>query len=427
MHSEGLNLASEVERLRRELERSRAREQDLEETRRAVLNLLEDLEEDRRTIQRAEREWRAAFDHIRDPMFMHDDRFRLIRANRAYLGYAEPGLAGPIGLPYWEVFPRIGGALPGCPEGEPRETEFVTHGQTFRSRAYRVDDAEGRFAFAIHIMENITERRNAETEIRRRSDDLYRANLALEKALADLKAAELAAVQTEKLSAVGVLASGVAHELNNPLMGIMAYLDYANHKCADPKVKEMLVKADRELKRMRDIIRNMLTFARPAETEAVPVPLAEVLHAAHQLLQADFRRDRIELTLSLPEDLPPVLATYAGLQQVLMNLLINARDALALAAEKRITVRAERSDDRVRIEVADTGPGISPENLNRIFDPFFTTKPPGSGTGLGLAISRNIVTAFGGSLEYRSGGVGATFEIALRIAPQGGAEAGSAG
>jgi PAS domain S-box-containing protein len=274
---------------------------------------------------------------------------------------------------------------------------------------------------AVGIIRDITGRKQAEAVILDRSRELDNANCELEAALQELKGTQARIIQTEKLIALGTLAAGVAHELNNPMMGIMNYVEYADRFAQDPRVKMALVKANRELQRMADIVRNMLTFARPAGKELMQVDVTDIIKRTLQLLAADLRHQNIEVKQDIPESLPPVWARIDGLVQVFLNLLINAVDAMVESDNKMIQIRASAQDETVTVEVEDTGAGIPEYILSRVFDPFFTTKAIGKGTGLGLSVSQNIVNSFGGSLGCRSrAGEGATFTLQLPTRPPAG-------
>jgi signal transduction histidine kinase len=229
-----------------------------------------------------------------------------------------------------------------------------------------------------------------------------------------LKGLQRQVVQSEKLAALGTLAAGVAHELNNPLMGVMNYLAYVRRSVQDPALQHPLERAYLELIRIRDLIRNMLTFARPASGEPAPVDLPAVLERAVELLAAELRVSGIELEQAVPKGLPPVSGKEGPLQQVFLNLLLNARDAVQASAQKRIVLRGYESGQAVCVEVRDTGEGIPESVRERIFDPFFTTKPAGKGTGLGLSIAQSLVLEFGGDIEVQSReGAGTVFTVKL--------------
>jgi C4-dicarboxylate-specific signal transduction histidine kinase len=237
----------------------------------------------------------------------------------------------------------------------------------------------------------------------------------LQEKIEELKTTQARILQTEKLSALGTLVAGIAHELNNPLMGLLNYVEYAQRRADDARVADTLGKAVRELHRIQRVINNMLTFARPSEEGIGQVDVGEALQRTLELMATDLRHQGIQLVVDLPPALPPVCANLDGLQQVFLNLLTNARDAVAASREKIITIAAYRDGAHVCVQVRDTGLGIPAPIEARIFDPFFTTKPPGKGTGLGLSVSRNILLGFGALLTHDSqAGQGVTFTLTLR-------------
>ncbi len=250
-----------------------------------------------------------------------------------------------------------------------------------------------------------------------------RATEDLRSALVELQTTQRALLERERLSTIGTLAAGVAHEINNPLMGLLNYVQYARARAAEPRVVEAMHKAERDLRRIGRIVGGMLDFSRPRPVAARPLPLAEPLAQALDLIGPDLARRGIALTQDLPAGLPLVLADPDGLQQVLVNLLLNARDALGDTPNPRIAVVAAPCPAGVRLEVQDNGPGVPAALRGRIFDAFFTTKPPGQGVGLGLTVAAGIVRALAGRLscEEPPGSAedrgGALFRIELPAAP----------
>jgi len=224
--------------------------------------------------------------------------------------------------------------------------------------------------------------------------------------------------QREKLAAVGQLVSGVAHELNNPLAGISAFaqlLDGAGPLNAEQR--DAVETIQLEAKRAAKIVASLLLFSRQRQPERTGVDLNRVLNDTLALRRFVISTEQIEVITELERDLPQTWADPFQLQQVLLNLLINAEQALrGRKGKRRMTLRTQRKGDRIVASVSDNGPGISEEMLSRIFEPFFTTKPVGEGSGLGLAISHGIVRQHGGVLHAQSEeGTGATFEIDLPI------------
>lgn len=225
-------------------------------------------------------------------------------------------------------------------------------------------------------------------------------------------------VQQEKLAAVGELVSGVAHELNNPLASVMAFAQLLLNEregAGEKTNREALEAIHHEAKRAAKIVANLLTFARQHQPERAPTDLNRVVGDTLDLRRYSLRNAQVNLIVRLDPSMPPTMADGFQLQQVVLNLLANAEQALASWMGERTVIVATRSEgDRLTISVSDTGPGISPEHLSRVFNPFFTTKPVGQGTGLGLSISDGIVREHGGRIRVESKpGRGATFAIEL--------------
>ncbi|MHC1744775.1 MAG: PocR ligand-binding domain-containing protein [Syntrophobacteraceae bacterium] len=219
-------------------------------------------------------------------------------------------------------------------------------------------------------------------------------------------------MQAQKLESIGTLASGVAHEINNPVNGIMNYAQLIMDRMVeDDPSRELAHEIVHETERVATIVRNLLTFARHEKQSHSPAHLSDILSAALSLTRAVMRHDQIDLRLEIPDDLPRIKCRSQQIQQVLMNLLTNARDSLnerysGYSPEKKLLVSAKEIQKQghrfIRTTVEDSGTGISLDNRGRIFDPFFTTKPKESGTGLGLSISYGIVKDHGGDLTVES-------------------------
>lgn len=221
--------------------------------------------------------------------------------------------------------------------------------------------------------------------------------------------------QREKLSSIGLLAAGVAHEINTPLTGVSSYTQMLLGMLAETDPKHALLqKIRRQTDRATGIVNNLLNFSRTGGvTEFAEVDLNRVLEDTMQLLEPQFRQAQVEIVRDYGDDLPRVQGNAGKLQQVFTNLLLNARDAIPDGG--RITLRTLSDErDMVNVEVRDTGIGIAPENVARIYDPFFTTKGVGRGTGLGLAVSYGIVQEHSGHIAVESApGRGTTFRITL--------------
>ncbi len=233
--------------------------------------------------------------------------------------------------------------------------------------------------------------------------------------LSELRTTQAQVIQAGRLAALGELVSGVAHELNNPLAIVMGQAELLKRKSSDPLVNDKSEKILRAAARAARIISELRTFARPQSTQPSAVEFAEVLERALALRQETLQANGISVVQEIVPGLPPVWGDAQQLEQVVLNLLLNAEQALAKSGNQpRIMLRLTAGDDSVRLTVSDTGPGIAPEILPRIFEPFFTTKPVGQGTGLGLSISYGIIQAHHGRIWAESApGQGATVVVEL--------------
>lgn len=221
--------------------------------------------------------------------------------------------------------------------------------------------------------------------------------------------------QSEKLSSIGLLAAGVAHEVNTPLTGVSSYTQMLLGMIpeTDPK-HALLQKMQRQTDRATNIVGNLLNFSRTGNiVESAEIDINKLLDDTLQLLEPQLRKSNVEIVKNYTTSPPLIFGNGGKLQQVFTNLILNSRDAMASGG--RITLVTENMNDgEVNVEVTDTGEGISEENLNKIFDPFFTTKGVGNGTGLGLAVSYGIVQEHAGTIEVQSEtGSGTTFKLSF--------------
>jgi two-component system NtrC family sensor kinase len=223
--------------------------------------------------------------------------------------------------------------------------------------------------------------------------------------------------QSEKLSSIGLLAAGVAHEVNTPLTGVSSYTQMLLGMIpeTDPK-HALLQKMQKQTERASNIVGNLLNFSRTGNAgEFTEIDINQLLNDTLQLLEPQMRKSQIEIVKNYSETPPKILGNAGKLQQVFTNLVLNARDAMLDGG--KITLTTASDGEQVTVEVSDTGEGIAPENINKIYDPFFTTKGVGSGTGLGLAVSYGIVQEHAGSIEATSEiGEGTTFRLVFPAA-----------
>jgi two-component system NtrC family sensor kinase len=239
--------------------------------------------------------------------------------------------------------------------------------------------------------------------------------------ITDRVEANRAVARAEKLAAIGRLAAGVVHEINNPLATISACAEALESRVTEGAFKESAALDDlreylglirSEAFRCKMITNGLLDFSRTRPSEHTLVNLADVISSAARLLTHQQRGEKVELQILMPEDLPPVSGDGSQLQQAVIALATNAIDAMPDGGVLKIAGKRNRRN--VLVKVSDTGVGIPQENIAKIFEPFFTTKEVGKGTGLGLAVCYGILTEHGGSLDVQSKiGVGTTFTISL--------------
>jgi hypothetical protein len=222
-------------------------------------------------------------------------------------------------------------------------------------------------------------------------------------------------VQADKLSSIGLLAAGVAHEVNTPLAVISTYAQMlAKQVSGDDQKSKLLEKIAKQTFRASEIVNSLLNFSRTSPTEFVDVDLNRVIRETLTLVEHQLVKASVEVQLSLDPSLPPVKGNSGKLQQVFLNLFLNARDAMEKGGI--LAVRTWETNGTAHLDVADTGQGIAPENMARIYDPFFTTKAAKKGTGLGLSVTYGIIREHGGAIEVESEpGSGTRFHVELPL------------
>jgi signal transduction histidine kinase len=251
----------------------------------------------------------------------------------------------------------------------------------------------------------------------RSDDEVGELAAAFNDMSAQLEASRQALIRTEKLAAAGGLAAGVAHEINNPLASLQACL-WALRKPDLPEDErnQHLDSLSKGLKRIARTVRQLLRFARPSQTNRAPALLGDVVARAAHLVGPSLPEERISIELDLQRSLSKISVDHDQIEQVLVNLLLNASHAIKAAnRDGTITVRLRETATGQVLEVEDDGPGISQEDLDRVFDPFFTAHADGAGTGLGLSVSQGIAEAHGGTLTLQPapGGSGVLARLSL--------------
>jgi len=231
----------------------------------------------------------------------------------------------------------------------------------------------------------------------------------------DRKKLESIVLQSDKMASMGQLAAGVAHELNNPLTGILGYAQLLRESSGLSERQQKDVQAiEAQSLRCREIIQTMLLFGRKKEIKKEIIQLGPLVDSVLRLVHHDLQIAHIKIIKTIPDSLPPIFGDFEQLQQVCVNLIINSKHALKGRPNPCLTIEAIHQGPQIFLSFKDNGCGISNENLGKIFDLFFTTKPIGQGTGLGLSISYRIIEQIGGMIDVESQeGIGTTFTLQL--------------
>jgi signal transduction histidine kinase len=250
---------------------------------------------------------------------------------------------------------------------------------------------------------------------------LAKLNRELEKGLTkkkkDLQQTQEQLRQTERLAELGTLASGMAHEIGTPMNVILGRAEYLMQRTQEEQTKKGLETIVTQVERITKIMNQLLTFARRRPSERQPIDLEQTVRDCLEVMSERIMRHGIEIETDFDPTLPPVHADQDHMSQVLLNLFINAVQAMPEGGRLRVGLAG--TDNHATITVADSGHGISPEHLSKIFDPFFTTKEVGKGTGLGLTVVHGIIQEHGGSITAKSEpGQGTTFMISLPLSQE---------
>jgi PAS domain S-box-containing protein len=349
-------------------------------------------------VRRGKEQWETTFDALSEGLAVVDEAGRVQRANRSLANMLGRPLPSVIGQDLSSALlgraDALDELLSAARRGEgaaPLVERAQPQNRTFRLNAARMPGSTPDQA-AVVLVQDVTEQQAMEAQL----------------------------MQSEKLATVGQLVSGVAHELNNPLTSITGLSEFLlEQKELGPGDRGHLKVIHEQAERAGRIVRNLLTFARKGPAERSRLDLNDVVQRTLLLMSYDLRLRDVETQTELPEDLPEVIGDRHALQQVVLNLLTNAAQAVADVPDGQSRcVRLETwCDGLVHLRVSDTGAGVPEELIRHLFTPFFTTKQPGQGTGLGLSISYSIVESHGGHLEYERAPNGASFRMDLPPAP----------
>lgn len=275
-------------------------------------------------------------------------------------------------------------------------------------------NADGDIYQYLAIRHEITERKLAERALTRAVQELEKASdrdrqrvRALESARDRIREEQTKLVQAEKLSSIGLLAAGVAHEVNNPLAGVLNCIKALQAGDVDEEKQREYLEASLEgLERIRTIVRGLLDFARPQRGSDTEVDAARLVESVRMLLAATLRKERVSVEVEIEPDTVLFFGDRQKMMQAVLNVLLNATQASP--PDSVIHVRAEQIDDFIVIRFQDEGPGVDPAIISKLCDPFFTTKDEGEGTGLGLTVTQGILNAHGGRIEIANRDEGGT-------------------
>ena len=269
--------------------------------------------------------------------------------------------------------------------------------------------------FTVYLANHITR------SLRRHRLRLARQNQQIREMTDRLRHQQAAMIQHEKMAALGQMAAGVAHEIANPLASMDSLLQLLQRKPDQvrPDAVETLVK---QVDRINAIVSQMTRFAHPGDSQWQRVSVSDMIEQALDMVRLDRRSRGVAVECDIGSDGGSIRVQPQAMQQVLVNLMINAMDAMADVAQPRLLIRATREAEHCLIRIIDNGHGIEPQHMDHLFEPFFTTKPVGKGTGLGLSVSYGIVRQHGGRIEVASeSGRGATFTVYVPL-NQGGSQ-----
>ena len=360
---------------------------DVSERRRAA-DMLRDREDRLRDLSQ---QFHTVLEAITDPLTLLSPELRVLWGNQRALGMAGSNVSDLAGHFCYTLWHGRSAPCEECPVAKTLQTGKEEsarlqdrRGRLWELRAFPVKDEEGKVGNVLTVASDVTERLSLEAETRR----------------------------VAHLASLGELAAGVAHEINNPVNGIINYAQILSNKSVPgSREKEIAASIIKEGDRIANIVKSLLSFARAGRSEKNPARVHDILMDSLSLTAAQMRKDGITLEVLVPPDLPEVFAHPQQIQQVFLNIINNARYALnqryqGISPGKLLEIRGEQVtlDNRpfIRITFYDRGTGIPGEVLGKVMNPFFSTKPRGKGTGLGLSISHGIVTDHGGRLTIES-------------------------
>lgn len=348
-------------------------------------------------ISASQKEWQSTFDCIKDLVSIHDRDLRIIRANKAVADYFDLPIRDVIDKKCHDLFHGTCSPPENCPHlislrenrAATEEVRGPRSGSLLRVSTFPYYTPEGEFIGSVHVARDITHERQREMRL----------------------------ITSERLASLGQMASGIAHEINNPLAAIAGCAEGLLRRLEQGEFDQELYRTylkiiDEEISRCKTITTGILSFVRRAPAGQEDVDVNRTVEKALEIIDLQGRLMTVDVIRKLRDGLGPVHGNEGELRQVFLAVITNALDAME--DKGALTIETGAEDDKIFITINDTGPGVPPEHIGRLFDPFFTTKAGKGGTGLGLSIAYRIVADHHGAIEATSEtGKGATFKITL--------------
>jgi len=361
--------------------------------------LLKNLQDALEKVSISQKEWQGTFDNIGDLISIHDRDFNIIKINKALSEYLNLPYGQILNKKCYNLFHNCNIPVPNCPHrhtlAERRSVTEEVHdpktARTFRVSTFPYYSPKGELLGSIHIARDITVEREKEVQL----------------------------IMSDRLAALGQMASGIAHEINNPLASIAGcaegLLSRIKKGKFDPELFENYLNIiDEEISRCKNITDSILSFVRKTSYVKKNVDMKILLDRTLELIGFQGRLEQVNVIRKYDPELPAFYVSEGELRQVILAIITNALDAMK--DKGTLTVETGTEGDTVFIKISDTGPGILTEHIDGIFKPFFTTKSETGGTGLGLAIANKIITNHGGSIDvFSETGKGTAFRIVLQL------------
>lgn len=370
-------------------------------------SLSDEVEERKRVetaLRKAEQDWRNSFNSIDDIMLIVNRDFTIERINESGLAFLKKAPDEAAGQKCFRLFHITDKPCEGCPcrrsfrNGKVALAEHYEeeHGRTVALKSAPILNGSGKPEKCVCLMRDITREVRAREKEKQLQQELNMAG---------------------RLASIGEVAAGIAHEINNPLTGVIGFAQLLANQEIPEEMREAVEVIEQGAMRTAGVVQKLLTFARRSKSKREYADINAAIRSTVDIRAYEMRTNNIELVLDLAADLPRTMANFGHLQQVFLNLIVNAEQAIGAAGHPgRLVIKSEQHNGCIKVTVADNGVGIQKEHLGKLFDPFFTTKADNGGTGLGLSISYGIIKEHSGNIRVRSAlSHGATFIVTIPI------------